>query len=63
MDTNHIILETDSISQMQEILNSNARNGYKVVSLNPYYDAIMGKTYYTALIVKYSGVDSNANSK
>jgi len=63
MDAKHIILETDSISKMQELLNVNAQNGYKAVSLNPYFDNNSGVTYYTALMVKYGGSEDNSNSK
>ena len=63
MDAKHIILETDSISKMQELLNVNAQNGYKAVSLNPYFDNNSGVTYYTALMAKYSDVEDEFNLK
>ena len=61
MDAKHIILETDSISKMQELLNANAQNGYKAVSLTPYFDNNSGVAHYTALMVQCgdSGTDLN----
>lgn len=55
MNTDHLILELTSLAELKQHLDANAKKGYKVISLTPYYDASQGQTYYTALMVKDEG--------
>jgi hypothetical protein len=52
MDTQHLILETDSFLELQGYLDFHAKNGYRAISMSSYFDYGMGKAYYNALLVK-----------
>jgi len=44
MEIKHIILETDSASKLQALLDSNAKSGFKAISFSTYFDGLMGIT-------------------
>ena len=63
MGIKHLILETDSASALQELLDLNANGGFKAISFSTYFDNNYGKTYYTALMEKPDNLEIDSNSK
>lgn len=52
MEIDYIILDSNSASELELLLDEKALDGYKVVSLNSCYDPNKG-IIYTALMVNY----------
>jgi len=63
MEIKHIILEADSASKLQALLDLNAKSGFKAISLSTYFDSLYGNTYYTALMEKSDNLEVDSKAK
>jgi ABC-type Zn uptake system ZnuABC Zn-binding protein ZnuA len=53
MQIEHIILEESSVIELEKLLDQNAKNGFKAISLNNWFNPNIEQVVYTALMVKY----------
>jgi hypothetical protein len=60
MEVKHIILETNSTSELQALLDSNAKNGFKAISFSTYFDGNYGRTYYAALMERPGSLEADS---
>jgi len=57
MNIKHLILEQTSLDDLSSLLDANAKNGYKTVSLASCFSPRLNGTLYTAIMVKYDNGD------
>jgi hypothetical protein len=53
MNIRHLILEQTSMEDLQNLLDANAKNGFRAISISSHYGPKADRTIYTALMVKH----------